>query len=188
MPKSQQRNIINGIKAGDHEAFKLLIAQYEKLIWAMIHDTEVGKSNDAEDVFQEVCVAIWLNISKIKQRLDSRDWDATVKLLIRWIRRVVRNKCADYLRSKQRQGGPHPGEEIQQLIDEDSLTEANLGELDAKLADGMAELAPIYREVIELHEIQGWKISEIAKMIGVPEGTVKWRLHEARKQLRKYCS
>ena len=178
--KISTEELIDRIKAGDQEAFKLLIVQYEKLIWKMIHDTEVGKLNDAEDIFQEVCSAIWLGIGKIK-RLGSCDWDATVKS---WIRQIVRNKCADYSRSKQRRKVPHSDEEIQQLIDEGSLTESNLGEPAVKLADGMAKLEPIYREVIELHEIQGLKISEIAAMQKLPVGTVKWRLHEAWKKLR----
>ena len=52
----------------------------------------------------------------------------------------------------------------------------------------MAELSPIYREVIELHDIQEWSIAEIAEAKDVPEGTVKWRLHEGRKKLRAYCT
>ena len=182
--KIPTEELINRIKAGDQEAFNFLLVQYEKLIWKMIHDTEVGKSNDAADIFQEVCSAIWRGIRKIKQ-LDPRGWDASVQS---WIRAIVHNKCVDYSRSKQRREVPHSDEEIQQLIDEGSLTESNLGEPAVKLADGMAKLEPIYREVIELHDIQGWKISEIAKKIGVPEGTVKWRLHEGRKTLRKHCT
>ena len=179
--KIPTEELINRIKAGDQEAFKLLIVQYEKLIWKMIHDTEVGKSNDAEDIFQEVCSAIWRGIRKIKQ-LDPRGWDASVQS---WIRAIVHNKCVDYSRSKQRREVPHSDEEIQQFWVGSSRDKFKQKELNAKLHDAIAELSEIYREAVELHYLYGWKIDEIATMEDdLVVGTIKSRLHEARKKLR----
>ena len=57
-------------------------------------------------------------------------------------------------------------------------------ELNTKRHDAIAELSPIYGEAVELHYLYGWKIDEIAAAENLPEGTIKWRLHEARKKLR----
>ena len=62
--KISTEELIDRIKAGDQEAFNFLIVKYEKLIWKIIHD-EVGKLNDAADIFQDVSLAIWRGIGKI---------------------------------------------------------------------------------------------------------------------------
>ena len=143
----------------------------------------VGERNDVPDVYQEVCIAIWQGISSLKNRSSSLDWDSSVKA---WMTQVARNKCADYWRSKQRRDVPHCDEEMKQFGDEISLAEFNLGELYMEADEAIAELSPIYREVVELHYKQRWSIAEIALEKNLPDGTVKWRLHEARKQLREY--
>ena len=54
-----------------------------------------------------------------------------------------------------------------------------------EIARAMASLPQKQRIVLELHYIEGYKIYEIARMLGVPDGTVKWRLAQGRKMLKR---
>ena len=48
----------------------------------------------------------------------------------------------------------------------------------------MAKLSEVQRQVVLLHDLEGWKHREIAECLGVPSGTVRSHLHFARKALR----
>lgn len=54
------------------------------------------------------------------------------------------------------------------------------------LQQAMARLSPEHREVVLLHEVEGLSYEEAALVLGIPEGTVKSRLHHAFSNLRKY--
>ena len=73
----------------------------------------------------------------------------------------------------ERGGGPDPGREAERS----ALREDLLGAL--------AVLDETRREVTLLHDVEGWRHAEIAERLGMPEGTVRYHLHEARRTLRE---
>jgi RNA polymerase sigma-70 factor (ECF subfamily) len=63
-------------------------------------------------------------------------------------------------------------------------TAAEAAELESAIAAALHQLAPEQRAAIVLHYYLGYTNREIAELVGSPEGTIKWRLHAARQQLR----
>jgi RNA polymerase sigma-70 factor (ECF subfamily) len=63
--------------------------------------------------------------------------------------------------------------------------DAERGELRQKLALALGELTEVQREVVLLHDLEGWKHREIADVLEMPPGTVRSHLHYARKKLRE---
>ena len=57
-------------------------------------------------------------------------------------------------------------------------------ELRQSLADALGGLPEIQREIVLLHDLEGWKHGEIADRLGLPSGTVRSHLHFARKALK----
>jgi RNA polymerase sigma-70 factor (ECF subfamily) len=58
-------------------------------------------------------------------------------------------------------------------------------ELRERLLDALAEIPEAHREVVLLHDLEGWKHREIGERLGLPEGTVRSHLHHARRRLRQ---
>ena len=57
-------------------------------------------------------------------------------------------------------------------------------EIREQLEEGLKGLSEVRREVLLLHDLEGWKHREIAERLGIPDGTVRSHLHFARKHLR----
>ncbi len=98
-----------------------------------------------------------------------------------WAYRIVRNKCADYVRRASRQGHLADALAERQLANDDPPQEAP----GHAVAEALRRLPPDRQELLALRYAQDLNIIEIAVVLGIPAGTVKSRLHHAREQLRK---
>jgi RNA polymerase sigma factor (sigma-70 family) len=101
-----------------------------------------------------------------------------------WLFGITRRVLMDRLRAQY--AGPMPGD-----VDPDTLPqEAADGEADAeadeaRLLDGLADLPVVEREALTLFYLRELSLAEIAALLDVPVGTVKSRLHRARRMLRR---
>ena len=119
---------------------------------------------DAEDEVQETFCAY---LKHPPQFADSEHEKA-------WFLRVMANKCHDMRRSlfwKRRADWDG--------VDLTEETEEEIG-----LLEELLRLPPKYKSVIHLHYIEGYKIAEIAELLGRKESTVKVQLHRGRELLR----
>ncbi len=130
----------------------------------------LGNRADAEDVTQDVFI-------KVYKHIDSFRGESAVTT---WIYRITVNACYDLLRKRRRE----------QTISLEDCTELSTESRSLKeLIESMvARLPETYRSVFTLHDIQGLKHTEIAKVLGITVGTSKSLLHRARAQLRKKLS
>ncbi|MFT3951594.1 MAG: RNA polymerase sigma factor [Oscillospiraceae bacterium] len=132
---------------------------------------------DAEDLTQEICLKLF---KAIAAGTEIYDMDAFV-----W--RAAHNVLANYYRGKSRSGTGICMELLEErACDEpapDALAERN--ETIARLRDEIAYLSYLQRQVLILYYFENRKQSEIAGLLGIPAGTVKWHLFEAKKELRK---
>jgi len=138
---------------------------------------------DAEDAVQDAYLRAYRGFSAFEGE-DIRPW------LLRIVRNVAFRKLADHKRSSNVisfdaavSGEPAA---LQVPADEASAEDMMIGageRLAVKRA--LAELAPIYREVVVLREIEAMSYRQIAELAGVPIGTVMSRLARARGELRK---
>jgi len=114
---------------------------------------------DCEDAVQEAILRAWEHRYSLREACY---FDT-------WLIRILINECRALLRRQMRSGGEIP----------ESLAAP---ERSAGLEELM-QLPEKYRVPIELHYIEGYALHEIAGMMRLPEGTVKWRLSRGRKLL-----
>lgn len=98
-----------------------------------------------------------------------------------WLFGIAHNHCRRIVRDRKIAG---PTVELDDSVgalggSEDALVNRSA------LKDALSKLSPEHREVVLLHEVEGLSYDEAAKVLGVPAGTVKSRLHHAFLNLRK---
>jgi len=91
-----------------------------------------------------------------------------------WLMRIVINECRNVLRHKRRMV-------IMAEVPQCNMTEAP----DTALRDAVMRLPEKFRLPLILNCLEGFTVAEAARLLTIPEGTVKWRLSKARELLRK---
>lgn len=158
-------------QTGDPNAFADLIAIMERplLYYAM---SLTGNQDAALDVLQDVWLRVVRGIRKLKDPGSLKPWlyAITHGVAVDRIRR-------DYRRDKAEQ---------EQLDDAFHVDEPSFSEEDATaIRDALGRLGVKHREVLVLHFLQDLSIQEIANVVGCSEGTVKSRIHYAKRQLKQ---
>jgi RNA polymerase sigma-70 factor (ECF subfamily) len=101
--------------------------------------------------------------------------------LYTWIRKIVVNSAIDFIRQRNRFSVVELDKVEEPGIDADAVQRISAQEL-LKLVQ---QLSPATQTVFNLYVIEGYNHREIANLIGISEGTSKWHLSEARRQLQK---
>lgn len=153
-------------QAGNPAAFERLVTPYLAGLYGFIS----RRVNwDSEDVYQEALLGAWRTIGSFQR-------DSSFKT---WLYAVAGYKCMDALRKKART--PIPAEMLvepaQEGFEEDSMRRLDINNV-------LAKLSPEDSSLVYLVYTQGFSNREAAQTLGIPEGTVKSRLHRLRSQLR----
>src|SRR5215203_563872 len=158
---------------GDARAFEELVRRHLKSAHAVALGV-LGNPADAEDVCQD---AFLTALQKLEECRDPKRFAA-------WLRRIVRNQALNFReRRSLRQG--EPLERVAEAAGgDDPGREAERSELRDRLLTALAVLPETQREVVLLHDLEGWRHREIADLLGTSEGAVRVRLLEARRRLR----
>lgn len=166
MSETTDQLLADQIKQGHKEAKERFIrTHYESLLRFAICLTK--HQTDAEDLTQQALLRAIQKIDRFSGKSSLKTWLHAIlfREFTKW-RRSLRRLVA--LRKDQPVNG----------CDYAQLTEAQV------LLDALDSLDPIHRAAFVLHEVQGFDIAEVAAALGIPEGTVKSRLHNARSRLR----
>lgn len=159
-------------QAGDSQAIEELVDRWQKQLWHYAYQV-TGSEPVAWDVVQETWVAIIKGIRKLE--------DAAV--FPRWAFRIANNKCSDWLRKQQRQR--KLADELSNQAKEQTKHLSKEWQARSALNKAIKKLAPDQRSLITLRYGEGFNTSEIARILDVPEGTVKSRLHRTLEKLRQ---
>ena len=127
---------------------------------------------DAEEVAQEAFLRAYRNFHRLRDRQRFRAWLARIAwrlALDRW-RSASRRE-----RREQIAAEPPPVQNAEEL--------AASWEFQGRLQQAVDELPPKLRQVLILAAVEGYNIREVARLLGLPDGTVKSRLHLARKAM-----
>ncbi len=158
-------------QTGDPSAFADLIAVMERpLIYYATSLT--GNQDAALDVLQDVWLKVVRGIRRLKDPGSLKPWlyAITHGVAVDRIRR-------DYKRDKAEQA------QLDGLLD---IEEPSFDEEDANaIRDALSRLGVKHREVLALHFLQDLSILEIANVVGCSEGTVKSRIHYAKRQMKQ---
>ncbi|MCM1416568.1 MAG: RNA polymerase sigma factor [bacterium] len=163
------------MKEGDKAAFDLLYEKYRNMA---LHTAYLitGNYSLSEDIVQDTFVRVYLHCGELKNDGGFKAW--MMQILVRTA-----------YRSGKKAGKELPDEEIFQKADVDkrpSPLDLTIVREEAKrIAEAVRELPFKQKSVVVLYYYQECRISEIAKILGCREGTVKSRLHAAKKQLRR---
>jgi RNA polymerase sigma-70 factor (ECF subfamily) len=160
-----------------------LDAAYNLAFWL------VRSEADAEDIVQESYMRAFRGFHGFAGT-DAKPWLLAIvrNSAYRWLNN--RRRSANVISLDEAFGGPCEEPAEAQIASEDPTPEARLlGEVDRGLVrSALAELPPIFREVILLREIEGLAYREISRVTGAPIGTVMSRLARGRRELRKSLS
>ena len=160
---------------GDIEAFEQIYRRYHQRVYSICLKM-LRNASQAEDLTQEVFVQLFRKIHTFRGDSSFTTWlhQLTVNHVLMYFRKpVVRSEqtTADGETPLQiTRGTEHPGRMA--LIDRIALEEA------------ISQLAPGYRIVFILHDIEGYEHEQICQMLGCAIGTSKSQLHKARMRLR----
>jgi RNA polymerase sigma-70 factor (ECF subfamily) len=158
-------------QSGDPEAFADLIAVMEKPL--LYYATSLtGKQDAALDVLQDVWLKVVRGIRRLKYPGSLKPWLYAITHGVA-VDRIRRN----YRRDKAEQA---------QVDDALNIDEQSFDEEDATaIRDALSRLGVKHREVLVLHFLKDLSILEIANVIGCSEGTVKSRIHYAKRQMKQ---
>ncbi len=166
-------DLVSRCQAGDVDAFEELYSRHSGRIFSLA-SRMAGSPESGEDLLQEIFLQAYRKIGGFKG-------DAAVGT---WLYRLALNHCLDFVRSRQAKMDKATGT----IDDEDRAPvlparhDSPVERIDLERA--VEQLPAGCREVFVLHDIEGYEHREIAKMLGIAEGTSKSQVFKARMKLR----
>src|SRR5262245_952286 len=157
---------------GDEYAFGALVERYMRSAY-LVALSVTRRHEDAEDAAQESFLVALERLEECRSPEKFGGWFMT----------IVRNRSRNLLRRESlRLADPVP--ETAQADGPTPLASTERSELRGLLGEALGALNELQREIVLLHDMEGWKHREIAERLGIPSGTVRSHLHFARKSLR----
>lgn len=172
-------------REGDREAFGRLVQRHQRRVYAAALHI-LGNHSDADDVTQEAFVRAYRGLASFDGRAD----------FFTWLYRITINTALNSLRGgkrgealAQRSGteAAHIGgrpESLGHQAADPAQKAQQTAEIQQVLA-AIAELSPSLRVTLVLATIEELPHKQIAEILEIPEGTVAWRVNEARRLLRQ---
>lgn len=157
-------DVVRAAQRGDAHAFEQLVHGCQpdvyRLAWHMLRDAE-----RARDVTQDVFLDAFRGLTRFRAQSKFSTW----------ILRIARNRCVDAMRERDRRLRAERSVRVDEPQPDTSLRAAVRAAIDA--------LGIELREPFVLIELLGLSYPETARALGVPQGTVKSRMHRARRVL-----
>jgi len=181
MPDPKEADLIERAKRGEKTAFGQLLRMHQRRVYACaIH--MLADRGEAEDAVQETFLRAWRAIDRFDGRAE----------LSTWLYRICINVSLNALRRRKRVDAsdiadprlPEPAADPTQG-QTDPRHAAQAIELYGKLAKALDQLSPTLRATVVLVLLDGTPQKEAAEALGCSEGTIAWRVHEARRRLRE---
>lgn len=173
------QQLISDCQAGNAQAWEQLVREYQSRVFAVavyyLKDRE-----EASDVTQEVFIKVYNRLDGFRNEADA---------FLPWLLSITRNSCIDRLRKQKRES--RLDSEIRLNTAEDTVVNQGPEQYlaneqhQALIYAALDEFSQQNREVVLLKDIQGLKISEVAEILSMSEGTVKSRSNRARIKLGK---
>jgi RNA polymerase sigma-70 factor (ECF subfamily) len=180
-----ERSLLRRLRERDERAFKELVSEHRDRVFN-ISFRMLGNRHEAEDIAQEVFITVFKTIDSFREESKFSTW----------LYRVTVNHCKNRIKYNARRH-----ERDRDELDENTreTNGASVGPARTKqpdhalasaqmediLSDAIKSLEEEWREVVVLRDIEDLSIEEICEITGLPDGTVKSRLHRARAALRK---
>lgn len=165
-------DLVEGCIRNDRRAQEKLYKQYCGAMMNLCL-TYTKNEEDATEVMQDGFLKVFQQINR---------FDSSKSTLYTWMRTVVLRTAIDFLRKKNQRPAPVEWKEAYDpVIDADAIQQMTPQEVLYMLQ----KLPATTRAVFNLYVVEGYNHREIGELLGMSEGTSKWHLSEARKNLSK---
>jgi RNA polymerase sigma-70 factor (ECF subfamily) len=182
-----QKEVVERCKAGDEKAFAEIVLHRQKKVFNIAYRM-LGNLEEAKDLAQEVFITVFESIKDLKEEIK---FDA-------WLTQITLNHCRNrwkYLKRRHYFNSDSLDDPIEtedgkmpRAIDDPSDNPETLYEkkmIQQFIQGGLLKLNEDQREVLVLRDLQGFSYEEMGELLGLPEGTIKSKLHRARMDLKE---
>ena len=174
--------------SGDAAAWQEIVQQYNRRIYNICYRFS-GSADDAADLTQEVFIKMYRTLST---------YDTTRASFMTWVTTVTRNLLVDHFRKGKYDrvtdsldatiGNQEDGLTLTDQLEDSSAspeTRVRSQEIQKLVHEALRRLSPELREAVILRDLQDLDYKDIAKVLNVPEGTVKSRINRGRTELAR---
>ncbi len=163
-------HLVHRAKRGDTDAFEAIVRNYQNFAYRTAYGVTQNHV-DAKDVVQESFVKVFVSLHTLKEE----------RTFPTWLARIIVRTGVDWLAIHRRARDVHM-----------DLTNIPSNQRESQSVDtridvqrGLALLSMEHRTALLLRDVQGFAYEDIAKILDIPIGTVRSRIHNARQQLRR---
>jgi RNA polymerase sigma-70 factor (ECF subfamily) len=168
-PPDADTRLVEALRAGDAEAGRCFVQeQYPRVYRYLLY--LAGAPELAQDLTQETFLQAWRRLDTFAGRAPLKAWLHTIAHRV-FLHTLRRRRLQASLEEVGEVAAPHPA----------AWTEA----IEAHALIGT--LSEEEREILLLHHLEGYTSGEIARIVGAPEGTVRYRLSQAHNRRAGYC-
>lgn len=153
-----EKSILEACRRRDAEALDAVVREFGPRLYRVAFGF-TGNEHDAADATQEALTRFLKSVSRFRGECA----------LFTWLYTILRRVIIDQRRRSNRPPVPAPPPRPEPV---------------GEALEILAKLPGPEREIAALHYIEDMPLVEIARALGIPEGTARWRLHKARERLR----
>lgn len=169
----EESALVERVRRGDPAAFDALVSRHLKRAFSVAYRL-LGQREDAEDLVQDAFLAALEKIGTFHEGRSFGPWFFRILVNRGLNARKARSlRRTEALPEEAAGGGVSP------------LREAERAELREHLAGALDGLPDRQRTIVRLFELEGFTSPEIAEILELSDGTVRWHLHQARQKLRE---
>ncbi|HEV2349417.1 MAG TPA: RNA polymerase sigma factor [Terriglobia bacterium] len=167
--------------AGENSAWESLLKGHTRKIFNLCYRF-TGRPSEAEDLTQEIFIKIFQTL---------RTFDSAQGTFMTWLNRVARNHLVDHYRRTRKDRMTSSLDDDEGAVSETPSPSAGPSagvesrERRELLQRGLDKLSPDLREAVVLRDLNDLDYDEIARVLGVPQGTVKSRINRGRLELAR---
>lgn len=184
-PITNDPELVARTQGGDPSAFDELVVRYSPRLYGLIYNM-TSNHEDTNDLLQDVFSKAYRSIRNFRGKSS----------FYTWMHSIAVNMTINFLKKRNRRQHPSlndPDSNIENDPDfiaatsngnGDPTRQVSIHELQKKLNAAMMKLSHEHRIVVTMFDIQGMPHAEIAKILGISEGTVRSRLFYAHRQLQ----
>jgi len=181
--RAAEQLLVRECLRGDDVAWHTIVRRYAGRIFCLCR-RYTGRREEAEDLTQEIFIRIYQNLKTFRTETGSFQ---------NWAMRLSRNLIIDKYRQTKRSPQLGGSQELEEMHLEDQSRpdpqrRIEQAEASRLIGEALHALSPENKAAIILRDLQGMGYHEMAKILGVPEGTVKSRINRGRLALARQLS
>lgn len=167
--------VVERVRRGDTDLFEVLMRRYNQRLFRAVRSI-VRDDSEAEDVVQEAYVKAFMHLHQFQGRAAFATWLTRIAVHEAFRRQRQRRRFTTLEAVGDRLESPKP-------TPESRVSDAELRGL---LEASVDSLPQDFRSVFVLRDVEGLSTAETAAALEIPAGTVKTRLHRARREMQRY--